>query len=98
MRTALLDSRYKEEEMITLYTKLQCPFCDNAKIWLEKNNLAYTPVNIMENDEALEFIKSKGHKTVPQIYFDGELFVEGGFTGLSKQDPQVLREQMEKNQ
>jgi glutaredoxin len=81
--------------MITLYSKPDCPYCDNAKIWLEKNDLAYTTVNVMEDSEALGFIKSKGHKTVPQIYLNGELFVEGGYTGLSKQDPKILRERME---
>jgi glutaredoxin len=25
-----------------------------------------------------------GHRTVPQIYKDGKLFVEGGYQGLSK--------------
>jgi glutaredoxin len=80
--------------MITLYSKPNCPFCDSAKIWLEKNDLQYTTVDVMEDAEALSFIKSRGHKTVPQIYLNGELFVEGGFTGLSKQDPEILRERM----
>jgi hypothetical protein len=49
----------------------------------------------MEDADALEFIKGEGHKTVPQIYHEGKLFVEGGFTGLSKQDPSILRERLE---
>jgi len=84
--------------MITVYTKPDCPFCDRAKSWLEMNDLAYDTINVMEDSEALDFIKGKGHKTVPQIYLNGELFVEGGYTGLSKQDPQILRERMEKAQ
>ena len=81
--------------MITLYSKPNCPFCDRAKIWLEKNDLAYSVIDVMEDADALEFIKGEGHKTVPQIYHEGKLFVEGGFTGLSKQDPSILRERLE---
>ena len=38
----------------------------------------------MENTEALEFVKSRGHKTVPQIYLDDRLLVEGGYDALVK--------------
>jgi glutaredoxin len=47
---------------------------------------------VLEDANALEFIKSMGHKTVPQIYFNGAVLVEGGYTGLTKQDPDFLRE------
>ena len=30
----------------------------------------------------MQFILSEGHRTMPQIYKDGKLFVEGGFQGL----------------
>ena len=46
----------------------------------------------MADSSALEFIKSQGHKTVPQIYFNGAILVEGGYTGLIKQDPASLKE------
>lgn len=81
--------------MITLYTKPNCPYCEQAKAWLNKNNLPYKTINIAEDDISREMLKEAGHKTVPQVYLNGELFVEGGFTGLNKQDPEVLREQIE---
>lgn len=84
--------------MLTLYTKPNCPYCDRAKIWLEKNGIAYSTVNVLEDTSALEFIKSQGHKTVPQIYFNNELLVEGGYTGLSKQDPETIRQLIEKKE
>ena len=37
---------------------------------------------------------SQGHRTVPQIYQDGKLFVEGGFTGLSKLTESQLKEKL----
>jgi glutaredoxin-like protein NrdH len=78
--------------MITVYSKPNCPYCDRTKIWLEHNNLPYQVVDVMADSSALEFIKSQGHKTVPQIYFNGSVLVEGGYTGLTKQDPNFLRE------
>jgi glutaredoxin-like protein NrdH len=78
--------------MITVYSKPNCPYCDRTKIWLEHNNLPYQTIDVMADSSALEFIKSQGHKTVPQIYFNGSVLVEGGYTGLTKQDPALLRE------
>jgi glutaredoxin len=80
--------------MIRLYSKPQCPYCDRAKIWLEHNGLPYEVINIMENQTALAFIKSRGHKTVPQIYYNDEVLVEGGYDGLKKADPDMLKERL----
>jgi len=96
MRRASLAFLYKEKAMITLYSKPNCPYCDRSKIWLEKNGIPYKTVNVLEDEIALNFIKEQGHKTVPQLYLDGDLLVEGGYTGLSKQDPEVIKEQIEK--
>lgn len=70
--------------MLTIYSKNHCPFCDQAKALLKSRSIAFEEVKIDENEEARNFIVSAGHRTVPQIYKDGELFVEGGFQGLSK--------------
>ena len=81
--------------MITLYTRPNCKYCEQAKAWLSENDVPYKTIDITENELAREMLKEEGHKTVPQIYLYGELFVEGGYTGLSKQDPEVLKEQIE---
>lgn len=70
--------------MITVYSKPNCPYCDQAKIWLEKNNLEFITVDVTEDLEALEFLKEKGHRSVPQIYQEKNLLVEGGFNGLKE--------------
>ena len=53
-----------------------------AKGLLNNKDIEYTEINIEEDREAYEFLISEGHRTMPQFYKDGELFVEGGFQGL----------------
>ena len=50
----------------------------------------YTEVKIDEDNSAREFVLAEGHRTVPQIYKDGKLLVEGGFQGLAKKDPEFF--------
>ena len=77
-----------------VWSKYHCPYCDQAKAWLDKNHIQYEVLDISRDPTAREFLIDSGHKTVPQIYVQGQLLVEGGFSGLSKQDPQQLREQI----
>jgi glutaredoxin len=84
--------------MITLYTKPNCPYCVKAKSWLEQNDIQYQEINILEDDNSRTMLKAHGHKTVPQIYFNDKLFVEGGYTGLINQHPDLVKNKiMEKS-
>lgn len=78
--------------MITVYSKAHCPFCDKAKALLKLKGIEYTEVRIDEDAEARKFILEQGHRTVPQIYRDGELLVEGGFQGLNKQSNEFFEQ------
>jgi len=68
--------------MLTLYTKNNCGYCLQAKTLLKNNDIPYEEVNIETDESAKTFVINEGHRTMPQIYKDGKLFVEGGFTGL----------------
>lgn len=68
---------------LTVYCKPQCPFCDKTKRYLDNHNIAFREVNIEQDGTALEFMQQQGLKTVPQIFMDGKIFVEGGWSGLS---------------
>jgi len=72
--------------MLTVYSKNRCPYCDQAKALLTKWEVPFEEVRIDDpaNPDAREFIVEQGHRTVPQIYLNDKLFVEGGFQGLSK--------------
>jgi glutaredoxin 3 len=78
--------------MIVVYSKAHCPFCDKAKALLKLKGVGYTEIRIDEDAAAKDFIVSQGHRTVPQIYKNGELLVEGGFQGLSKQPERVFQQ------
>lgn len=78
--------------MLTVYSKNNCPFCVQAKNLLKLKNIAFEEINIEQNPEARQFVLEQGHRTVPQIYKDGKLFVEGGFQGLSKLTEEQLKE------
>ena len=54
--------------------------------------MKYEEIKIDENPEAREFVLAEGHRTVPQIYKDGALFVQGGYQGLSKLTESELKE------
>jgi glutaredoxin len=77
--------------MLTVYSKNNCPFCVQAKNLLKLKGIDFEEINIEQQPEAREFVVSEGHRTVPQIYKDGELFVQGGFQGLQKLTEEELR-------
>lgn len=70
--------------MLTVYSKTICPFCVNAKNFLKLKGIPFKEINIEEDELAREFMQRNGHRTVPQIYLNDELFVQGGWNGLSK--------------
>ena len=77
--------------MITLYTKDNCPYCDGAKAILKSMNEEFVEIDVNE-DGVRDFLISAGHKTMPQIYFEGKLLVEGGYTGLKNTPYNELQE------
>lgn len=77
--------------MLTVYSKNHCPFCDKAKALLELKGVPFEVIKIDEDAEARDFVLGEGHRSVPQIYKDGKLFVEGGFQGLQKLSDEELK-------
>jgi glutaredoxin 3 len=81
--------------MLTVYSKTVCPYCVNAKNFLKAKGIEFQEINIEQDEQAREFLKIHGHRTVPQIYKDGQLFVEGGWMGLSKLSTEEINKRME---
>lgn len=74
--------------MITVYSKENCPNCEQAKNILTSKGIAFEVVMIdvggADGLLAHEFMRSEGHRSVPQIYKDGKLFVQNGHFGLRR--------------
>jgi glutaredoxin len=70
--------------MITVYSKPQCPFCDQAKALLEQKGIPFTTVDVSVDPHAREKIMDLGLRSVPQIFNDGVL-LPGGYQGLAGQ-------------
>lgn len=69
---------------LTIYTKDDCPFCDQAKALLESRGIEYTTVNVSIRTEARDYLVEQGLRSVPQI-FNGTTLIPGGFQGLAAQ-------------
>lgn len=81
--------------MLTIYSKNNCPFCEQAKNFLKIKNINFREVNIDQDSEARRFIMSEGHRAVPQVYFFNRIFVEGGYQGLSKMTTEQILDEIE---
>ena len=55
---------------LQLYTQPNCDFCDIMKMNLEKWEYNFEVIDITKQDWAKEFLKTRGHKTVPQLYWN----------------------------
>jgi glutaredoxin 3 len=80
--------------VLQVYSKNNCAFCQKAKNYLTGKNIEFEEINIELDPSAREFILSEGHKSVPQIYLKGKLFVQGGFNGLIKLTDDQLKEKL----
>ena len=81
--------------MLTIYSKTVCPYCVQTKNFLQAKNINFRDINIEQDADAREFITSQGLRTVPQIFFNGKIFVEGGWTGLSKMTAEEIQDEIE---
>ena len=64
-----------------VWSKDQCPYCDQAKALLKSRNIEFEERNIMHawtKEQLLEAVPNA--RTVPQIFLDDQLV--GGFTEL----------------
>jgi len=71
----------------TMYTKQDCPWCDKAKALLTTVELPICEFDVADEVNK-DRLKSRGYKTVPQIWFNQlgapEPEYIGGFEALEK--------------
>lgn len=61
--------------MLTVYSKQNCSACDQAKKFLISKSVEFNEIKIDQTPEAKSFLLEAGHRSVPQIYKDGKVFV-----------------------
>lgn len=54
---------------LKLYTQNNCPYCTIMKEKLDDWGVNYETINISYATDAKMFLKEKGHRTVPQLYY-----------------------------
>jgi len=86
-----------EKIMLTVYSKTTCPYCVQAKQLLESRGIEYNEILVDKDLAAREFVLERGHRSVPQLYLNGNLFVEGGFVGLRDLPLEEFNKRMESN-
>ena len=70
---------------IEVYSTPYCPYCVQAKMLLERKNLAFNEIDVSGNHELrLELVAKTRRTTVPQIFIDGQSI--GGFEELRELD------------
>lgn len=68
-----------------IYGTPSCSFCNNAKALLKAYGEKFTYIDISENKELKEWVKTKYGGYVPQIFLDDENLTHiGGFTQLNE--------------
>lgn len=66
-----------------IWTKNQCPYCDQAKALLDLNNIEYEERRIGDGYTKEDLLAAVPQaRTVPQIFIDGKLI--GGYTQLKE--------------
>lgn len=65
--------------MFTVYTRTEppCSYCKNVKALLERKGLSYTEIELTKDNLAEFSEKTKGARTVPQVFYNETLI--GGF-------------------
>ena len=63
---------------------------------LEQKGIPFKEVRVDLDVTARDFIVNAGHRTVPQIYYNDQVFVEGGYQGLAKLNESAFQELKEK--
>ena len=67
---------------VEIYTTSSCPFCVRAKSLLKNKGVAYTEIDVTDDDAMREKMveMSGGRRTVPEIFVNGAII--GGYDEL----------------
>jgi len=55
------------EPIIAVYTKPNCPQCDQTKRWLDRNDIPYVPLDVTTDGVIVEALKALGFQSLPVV-------------------------------
>jgi glutaredoxin len=79
--------------MLKLYSKDKCFYCRQLKKKLDEWGYDYTTIHVDQDPAAAVFMETRGHKTVPQLYYNDTDVQKGSSTELTKQ---ILSDRIER--
>lgn len=65
-------SNFLKPEKLTVYTQDNCPYCVIMKKKLLSWGYDFHEINVSYDLDAKKFLKENNHRTVPQVYFEGQ--------------------------
>lgn len=66
---------------VLIYTKAVCPYCDRAKMLLNRKNVVYQEIRVdLDDAKRDEMMEKSKRRTVPQIFINGVSI--GGYDDL----------------
>ena len=64
------------QKNVKVYSTPTCPFCIRAKQFLKDSSVAFTDIDVSENeDKAQEMISKSGQMGVPVLDIDGQIII-----------------------
>lgn len=80
--------------MIIIYSKPNCHRCNLCKKKLNFYNIPYIEIDISNNDQTRRWLLSQNLRTVPQIFYNDKLLIQGGWDGLDRLSQRQLQERI----
>ena len=71
--------------MLKLYSKDKCFYCKQLKKKLDDWGYDYMTIHVDKDEGAMKFMEHRGHKTVPQLYYNDVDVQKGSSTELTKE-------------
>ncbi|HLC85158.1 MAG TPA: glutaredoxin family protein [Candidatus Nanoarchaeia archaeon] len=76
----------KVAKKVTVYSTPTCQYCKMAKEWLKEHKIAFTEVNVADDEEARnKMIEKSGEIGVPQIEIGSKIIVGFDKEALEKE-------------
>lgn len=68
-----INSQAQKPKLVSLFTKVGCPFCASAKAMLDDHSMDYEEIVLGRNVSTRSLRAVTGARTVPQVFIDGKL-------------------------